>query len=387
MATITGTPGSDGEVGTPDNDVIRGLGGDDGLLGLGADDVLDGGSGDDSLFGGEGQDYYIGGRGRDGISYAGAVGAITVDLRFQNRAVDTGGDGIEWLSSIEGVTGADFDDVLSGDNGSNVLGGDDGDDLLTGRDGGDILYPTNDFNGAVSGDDTADGGAGRDAVVIGQGTAPVSASLLVQGTAQDTGVGMLTLIDVEMLFAAGHASDDTFVGDAGNNTLGGGWGEDLLQGGDGPDVLWGAGWARGFELTAEGGEFFDGADTLEGGAGADILVGSRGSDRLVGGTASDRFVFVGSDVVAGNAGAVDLIVDLEAKDWIDLSAIDADAVTAGDQAFVVVAAFSGAAGEARIRYNGTSDSTRIDLNTDADADIEAAIRIAGDHTDHANLVL
>ena len=383
MATFNGTSHSDGLVGTAENDVMRGFADDDALLGLGADDILDGGSGDDSLFGGEGQDYYIGGRGLDAIAYGGTAGAINVDLRLQNRAQDTGGDGVEWLSSIEGVTGGSFDDLLNGNNKSNVLGGGEGDDLLTGRGGGDVLEPGQDFQGSPFGDDTADGGAGRDAVVIRAGTLPVTCSLLIQGTAQDTGVGTVVLIDVEDLFGGDVA--DTLIGSAGNNILGGGWNGDLMQGGDGADMLWGAGGPSGFRLQVDGGSQFDGDDTLEGGEGADTLVGSVGSDRLVGGKASDWFVFIPADVSIYNAGDIDLIVALEAKDWIDLSGVDADAALAGDQAFTVVSAPGPTAGQVRIWFDGVD--TWWEMNTDADADLEAIIKTAGDHTGHGNLVL
>ncbi len=381
MATINGNAAGLFHQGTEENDVIRGNGGSDVLYGMGADDVLDGGEGDDTLAGWGGQDYLIGGRGRDTIGYFDAA-PVSVDLRFQNRHVDTGGGGVEWLSSIEGVAGSPGDDVLGGTNNSNVLAGNDGDDLLTGRGGGDILYGLSDFQGAPAGDDTLDGGDGRDTAVIAAGTLPISASLAIQETAQAVGLGVVTLIGIEALFT-GDAADE-LVGNAANNTLGGGLGGDLLQGGDGPDVLWGDGWARGFRLVADIGSQFAGDDTLEGGEGADVLVGGIGSDRLVGGNAADRFVFLNTDASAANVGKVDLIADLEAKDWIDLSAIDANAAVAGDQAFVVVLAAPNA-GQAQIWFDGAD--TWIELNTDADAALEARIRILGEHTGHENLVL
>lgn len=382
MTTINGHPYGEALQGGADNDVIRGLGGDDALLGFGGDDVLDGGDGDDSLFGGDGQDYLIGGRGSDLVGYN-ETAALTIDLRLQNRPQDTGGGGIEWLSSVEGVSGGSGGDTLTGNNRSNALVGNEGDDLLLGLGGGDILTPTLDFGGAVPGDDTADGGAGRDAVEINAGGLPVTASLLIQGAPQATGVGTVTLIDIEMLFSGDGT--DTLTGDAGNNILGGGWGGDVLQGGDGPDVLWGAGGVRGQTLLVEDSPQFDGDDTLVGGDGADTVVGSLGSDRLVGGKAADWFVFVDTDVGAANAGEVDVIADLEAKDWIDLSQIDANAGAAGNQAFVLVAALDGTVGQAALWFDGSD--TWLELNVDADLDPEGLIRIPGDHHDHANLVL
>lgn len=383
MTTYNGTSHSDGLIGSSENDVMRGFADDDALLGLGADDILDGGVGDDTLIGGDGQDYYIGGRGVDIISYSGAAGAITIDLRFQNRAQDTGGDGTEWLSSIAGVYGSSFNDTLTGTNQTNVLAGGEGDDLLTGRGGGDLLEPGQDFQGSPFGDDTADGGAGRDAVAIRAGTIPVTCNLSIQGVEQDTGVGTVTLIGIEDLFGGDVA--DILIGNAGNNAIGGGWNGDLLQGGDGADQLWGAGGTSGHRLQVDGGSQFDGDDTLEGGEGADTLVGSVGSDRLVGGKAADWFVFIAADVSIYNAGCIDVIEGLEAKDWIDLSGVDANAALAGDQAFVVVSGPGPAAGQVRIWFDGVD--TWFEMNVDADADFEAVIKTAGDHTGHGNLVL
>jgi Ca2+-binding RTX toxin-like protein len=382
MTTINGHPYGEFLQGSTGNDVIRGMGGDDVIYSWESDDVLDGGTGDDTLFGYTGDDYLIGGQGFDIITYSSDAG-IKVNLQFQERAQNTGDQGLDWLSGIEGVVGSRGNDTLIGTNGANVLGGNDGDDLLRGLDGADILAPTLDFGPAVAGNDTADGGAGRDAVIIRAGPLAVSATLLVQGTAQDTGVGSMTLIGIEMLFSGDGA--DTLVGDGENNTLGGGISADLLQAGDGRDALWGDGVVSGHRLVADTGSQYGGDDSLEGGAGADTLVGGIGSDRLTGGAGADRFVFIATDASTANAGAVDEIVDLAANEWIDLSAIDADAVTAGDQAFTLVDAFTGAAGEARIWFDGAD--THIDMNTDADADLEAQILILGDHHDHANLAL
>ena len=84
---------------------------------------------------------------------------------------------------------------------------------------------------------------------------------------------------------------------------------------------------------------------------------------------------------------MDLIADLEAKDWIDLSAIDADAVARRRPGVHGGGGLQRRGGRGADPLQQRPDVTRIDLNTDADADVEASIRIAGEHTDHANLVL
>ena len=106
---------------------------------------------------------------------------------------------------------------------------------------------------------------------------------------------MLTLIDVEMLFAAGHNSDDIFVGGRREQHPGRRLGGRPAAGRRRARRAVGGRLGQRLQTAAEGGAF-DGRDTLEGGEGADILVGIAGSDRLVGGRASDRFVFVASDV-------------------------------------------------------------------------------------------
>jgi Ca2+-binding RTX toxin-like protein len=100
-----------------------------------------------------------------------------------------------------------------------------------------------------------------------------------------------------------------------------------------------------------------GANQLEGGNGADRLVGGAGNDTLLGGAGFDVFVFgTGSD--SGNAvGARDRIQTWDAGDLINLAAIDADTLSAGDQAFLFIgsqAFSSGTAGQIRVESGATT---------------------------------
>ena len=75
-------------------------------------------------------------------------------------------------------------------------------------------------------------------------------------------------------------------------------------------------------------------------------------------------------------GAADTIVDfLSGSDRIDLSAIDADSRTAGDDIFhwIGSAAFSGAAGEVRGEVIGGSLHIFADANADMVADFEIVL--------------
>lgn len=130
---------------TDDNDLSGGGGadqitaakGDDRLEGGDGDDVLKGGDGDDVLSGGAGTDILDGGSGNDTAGYYSATAGVTVEIK--SGLQNTGGAGMDLLSSIENLSGSAFDDMLTGDGFANVLRGRDGDDVLSGGDGNDRL--------------------------------------------------------------------------------------------------------------------------------------------------------------------------------------------------------------------------------------------------------
>ena len=144
---LIGNGGNDDLFGGHGDDILAGGAGSDWLNGQGGDDILAGGTEDDVLFGGQGNDYLAGGAGNDWLdgqggndtaSYADAGSSVNVDLDnggWQN----TGGSGWDHLNSIENLTGSDYDDTLSGNNGANVLDGGAGDDTLTGDGGADTF--------------------------------------------------------------------------------------------------------------------------------------------------------------------------------------------------------------------------------------------------------
>ncbi|TCN22161.1 M10 family metallopeptidase [Sinorhizobium americanum] len=150
----------------------------------------------------------------------------------------------------------------------------------------------------------------------------------------------------------GNSGNDTLSGASGNDTLYGGAGADKLYGGNGNDILYGE----------------SNNDALYGGGGADKLVGASGADTF-------QFKAVADSTVSTSGR--DIIYDFVASesDRIDLSAIDADSATSGDQTFTFAgtAAFSGKKGE--LRYDRASSDTYIygDVNGDKNADF--AIRL------------
>lgn len=154
----------------------------------------------------------------------------------------------------------------------------------------------------------------------------------------------------------GSAGADTIHGDAGNDQLKGNAGNDQLFGGEGTDVL-------------------------NGGYGRDVLVGGAGRDIMTGGADRDVFDFNLVSETGKSASTRDVIRDFRVgEDKIDLSTIDANSRSNGDQAFRFItradAPFSGTAGElryARDDRSGSSNDTTIvygDVNGDKVADFQ-----------------
>ncbi|MGP1273038.1 MAG: LamG-like jellyroll fold domain-containing protein, partial [Phycisphaerales bacterium] len=110
---FTGTDGADIAMGQGGQDLLEGLGGADTLLGGHGDDILRGGDGDDILAGNSGQDTLDGGDGHDIADYSSATGPVQVDVTLDGVAQDTGTDGVDTLTSIEGVVGSDHDDTFA----------------------------------------------------------------------------------------------------------------------------------------------------------------------------------------------------------------------------------------------------------------------------------
>ncbi len=148
----------------------------------------------------------------------------------------------------------------------------------------------------------------------------------------------------------------TAKGTAGNDRLVGTYGRDNLFGFSGSDKLFGK----------------SGDDRLSGGLGADVLSGGLGSD-----------TFVYRAIRESTVKAPDRITDffhVEAdvlRDYIDLSAVDADTKTAGNQDFSWIGAdkFSRTAGELRYEARPNHALVLADVNGDGKADM--AIRVLG----------
>ena len=291
------------------------------------------------------------------------------------------------------LTGSNFSDKLSGGGNADLLAGGEGTDLLTGWQGDDQLFGgagpdqfrfaqwwtdgRDTINDAEAGDFMRISGITLGGVIttgtgasLALGQVQVETNLVGGHSITTVHVGCdgalgadlhIDLKDVTLAPAAFSLSgsdikiisgsttaptvgNDLFIGTAGNDNLSGGAGNDILQGAGGDDVL-------------------------NGGADVDILTGGLGLDNLIGGSGADTFVYLGLTDSPRGVGR-DIITDFSTVegDKMDVSAIDANPVLAGDQAFTLVASFTGAAGQ--LVFDAASHVAQFDQNGDGFADLE-----------------
>ena len=280
------------------------------------------------------------------------------------------------------ITGNDGDNILHGGAGNDSLDGGAGNDTLDGGDGNDFLIGQtgNDLllggNGADTllggeGNDRMEGGAGNDTYNVDSASDQVIEKAgggfdFVQSSVSHTlaaNAESLTLLGTQALSGTGNDMDNQLIGNSGDNVLSGKEGNDSLMGQAGADNLMGD----------------QGNDVLNGGTGNDQLNGGAGHDILTSGSGVDHFVFTSlSDSVVG--ADRDVITDFQHfanslnGDKISLSAIDANTILDGDQAFHYIGtnAFTGAAGELHTVVSGTSFilEGNVDLIPSADFQIE-----------------
>ena len=352
------------------------------------DDTVDGGLGDDTIYSSHGRDRLDGGGGNDWIQVSnwldadtpggpvvhGGAGDDFVDAYGVNSQVTLrGGAGFDVLvapqlgggallfdaaagAASTSLSAAVFDgfeafriygsssaDTITTSDAADILAGRSGDDRLVAHAGDDVLRPG-------SGIDWVDGGDGQDTADYSDTSGALRIDLAL-GDAQEVRPGEIdTLISIENL--TGSGSSDWLAGDDGANTLTG----------------------------------YSGWDTLVGRNGADTLSGNDGSDVLAGGKGSDTFRFE-LTIYDQYYGWQDRILDLQANDVIDMSGTDADALIEGDQAFELVDAFTGKAGELQLRYLSNLGVTLLEADVTGDGLADRTVRIDGEHVDFDNFVL
>ena len=423
IENATGGSGNDTITGNQVANVLTGNGGNDKLFGLDGDDTLYGGAGNDTLEGGAGDDiYYVdsindvvietAGAGIDTIYssvnyslYASYVENLTLVGSARRGDGNSLGNRITANNSGNTLYGYEGNDTLYGGAGSDQLDGGVGDDTLVGGDGYDSLEGGN-------GNDRLDGGAGNDMLVGGAGIDTLDGGAgddiyyvdsITDAVIEAAGAGIDTIYSsinyslnaipggsssyVENLTLTGSATEgsgnslgnritannsgNTLYGYDGNDTLVGGAGADSLLGGNGNDQLDG-----GAGNDSLSGGFGDdsliggtGNDRLYGDGGNDTLVGGAGVDFLSGGDGNDTFVF--KSATESTTASRDTIVEfVHGVDKIDLLAIDANTLVAGDQAFtfIVAAPFHRLAGE--LRYDARSGLLSGDTDGDGGANFE-----------------
>ena len=201
--------------GSAHDDILRGDGEENRLFGGGGDDLLEGRIGDDDLDGGDGTDT---------VTYAGEDAGVTADLAAGKATDGTGNT--DTLTSIENLTGSDYDDTLTGDAGANVLAGGLGDDVLDGKGGAntyvfsdnwgddDIIDTTGtavlDFSNVT--DDLIVTFSADGTVSVADGTNPLSLlSFIPEGILADFD-GLSGVLNVENITTImGGSGDNTFV--------------------------------------------------------------------------------------------------------------------------------------------------------------------------------
>jgi serralysin len=110
-----------------------------------------------------------------------------------------------------------------------------------------------------------------------------------------------------------------------------------------------------------------------------VLVGDAGADVLTGGSGADVFVFRASTDSLNQLGGADLITDFQVGiDRLDFSGLDADAATAGDQAFSLVLG-GNAAGTIHVEHFGAGADaiTQIAVNMDGDGNPDLIVQLTG----------
>jgi Ca2+-binding RTX toxin-like protein len=313
---LSATSGGDLLVGSVSSETLSGGLGNDIIFSNGGGDVLLGGGGDDFLAGGPINDVLDGGAGIDTVDFAGATGAISVDLSITSVQSLGGGAGNDTLTNIENVRGSAFADTIAGDANDNSLQGGDGNDVLAGAAGNDS-YRFSHFDGTgvisindSSGIDKLIFGAvdevktptdfkfsrsGDDLFIEHAVGAPASESAAIGSHFTATPVENYEFTDVSSTVftytATATAGNDLLIGDlSAAVTADGGAGADIVVGGDSGDSLTGS----------DGDDYLSGAggnDALDGGAGDDHLDGGGGNDMLSGGLGDDRMVSGGgSDI-------------------------------------------------------------------------------------------
>jgi Ca2+-binding RTX toxin-like protein len=416
--TLTGSKAING-TGNAENNVLQGNTGNNTLYGLAGNDTLNGGKGNDTLIGGQGDDNYVVDATADVVTelFGEGYDIVTATVNY------TIGANVEELilggtAKING-TGNATDNIITGNISANIITGLAGNDTLDGGGGIDTLI-------GGQGDDTYFVDVAGDIIteLANEGTDSVMAK---NSYTLSANVENLTLVGSGSINGTGNASNNNIAGNNSNNLLDGGAGADTLTGLDGNDtytvdntgdVIVEAA-SEGYdrvnssvtytlsanveELTLTGTSAINGTgnsadnelngnsaanvlsggaglDEINGGDGADTITGGLDADTLTGGLGNDTFVYTAlldSKLQTDPYGAtygVDVITDFLSGDKINMSAIDANTASGGDQAFVVDTNGTIAAGEVKIEFSGSINTLSFYIDGDSIADMTIVVQ-------------
>ncbi len=286
----------------------------------------------------------------------------------------TTGDGRSNIAS-----GGGNDTVTAGDGGNKVNGGGGDNSITTGagrdsihtRTGNDTVITGGDADVTMvsGGLDSVDSGAGHDHLIVKYATATSGViGTLSGGTLASGYSGSVADSDGNSVTYSATESFRVTTG-AGNDDITTGGGRDLLSTRGGNDRL----------------DSGAGRDQLFGGGGSDTLIGGKGVDELFGGQGVDVFRF--RSLGDSNPGGMDVIGDLQSVDSIDVSQLDADTTQAGNQAFNLVGAFSGQAGQATFLFDAGANQTFLSLDATGDGVADFRLATVGDNTAFDGFVL
>ncbi|MBW8859822.1 MAG: M10 family metallopeptidase C-terminal domain-containing protein, partial [Caulobacter sp.] len=395
--TINGSAGGDTLTGGSGGDTINGAGGADSIRGGGGGDTLAGGAGVDTFLVGAGDstiahwdtitDFATGEDKLDisavdagtvaiarfgsstfvyfGAGASAGVVQVTGDIKTSDLIVSGAVHGYTLYagSGVETLTGTAGADVLVGGSGTTTLNGGGGADILYGGSGTDTFQYTAISQSNFAGYDVIFGfNSGQDKIDISaidggkitiaryEGTTFVYSAPDGGGASQAVvAVSGTSLKAADLVTSGGATQAFVLVGDGASHNV-----ADTLVGGGGNDILYG----------------LDGNDVLTGAGGADFMLGGAGADTFVYTSAGESSPF-----------ATDLIFDFSSAqaDKLDLSGIDANSGTAANDAFSVVTAFSGVAGQVTIAAPDASGYYHVagDVNGDGVADFVIALSVTG----------
>lgn len=299
-----------------------------------------------------------------------------------------GNDTIQGLGGNDTINGLGGDDLIFGNEGNDRLFGGDGEDTINGGSGNDLI------SGGL-GVDSLDGAAGNDTVSYTYSSSGFNINLGTQLTnnneiirrfenvlgsqGNDTIYGNNLANDLE-----GEQGNDLIFGRGGNDTLEGESGNDSLYGESGRDSL----------LGGNGNDYLNGGssnDTLIGGSGNDVLVGGTGADNLTNdGSGNDIFRYF--SVSESTPSSRDTVGLDRGFDRIDLSAIDADLSTPGNQGFDFIGTTTfpnSIGGSGEVRYDATRNVIQVELQGDGDnlVDMEISSSVNFDFLTPSDFIL